>query len=142
MNPKLIFTQLALRVASSIPFSLLLATGLLAPGCRMNASSSPAGVYTLVSVNGSKLPATISHDGARLEVLSGTFTIGEDSTCSSRMVFIPPNGQEVVREVKATYTQTGGKLRMKWAGAGLTTGTVKDNTFTMDNEGMLLSYQK
>ena len=31
---------------------------------------------------------------------------------------------------------------MKWQGAGLTTGTVEGNTFTMDNEGMLFVYKK
>jgi hypothetical protein len=31
---------------------------------------------------------------------------------------------------------------MKWQGAGMTTGTIAGNTFTMNNEGMELVYKK
>jgi hypothetical protein len=58
------------------------------------------------------------------------------------MVFVPPSGQEVTREVSATYTRQGATLTMQWQGAGRTTGTLTDNTFTMDNEGMLFVYRK
>jgi hypothetical protein len=31
---------------------------------------------------------------------------------------------------------------MRWAGAGMTTGTLEGDTFTMNNEGMSFSYHK
>ena len=31
---------------------------------------------------------------------------------------------------------------MQWQGAGMTTGTVEGNTFTMENEGMVFVYQR
>ena len=100
------------------------------------------GVYTLISVDGKPVPASISHDGVTLEVRSGTFTINADGTCSSRTVFVPPSGAEVVREVEARYTKDDSKLMMQWEGAGSTVGTIQGNTFTMDNEGMVFVYTK
>jgi hypothetical protein len=57
-------------------------------------------------------------------------------------VFIPPSGDEVIREVPATYTSDGSELTMQWQGAGVTVGTVRGDTFTMDNEGMIFIYRK
>jgi hypothetical protein len=101
-----------------------------------------AGEYVLVSVDGKDMPATVSHGGVSLKVLSGAFTINADGTCSSRTVFAPPNGDEVEREVAATYTMVGSELTMQWEGAGMTVGTVEGNSFTMDNEGMVFVYKK
>ena len=126
--------------------SLLLAAALALPACGHRTSLSkapePAGVYSLVSVNGKPVPATVSHDGANLEVRSGTFTIGDDGTCLSKILFVPPTGAEVLREVKATYTQAGSELTMRWERAGVTKGTVAGDTFTMNNEGMIFAYRK
>ena len=108
----------------------------------MSGQTDATGVYTLVTVNGSKLPATVSHEGTKLGVRSGTFTINPDGTCKSQVTFVPPSGAEATREVKASYTQKGSKLAMRWEGAGATTGEIKGNTFTMNNEGMIFSYQK
>jgi hypothetical protein len=58
------------------------------------------------------------------------------------MLFVPPSGAESTREVSATYMREGSQLNMQWKGAGKTSGTIKGNTFTMDNEGMVFTYQK
>jgi hypothetical protein len=139
----------------SLPFRLnpafsryawILAAALLLAGCGNNANSvniaNPTGVYTLVSVNGSNVPTTISHEGAKLEVRSGSFTFNANGTCSSKMVFVPPTGTEATRVVNATYTRDGSNLRMKWERAGLTTGSLQGDIFTMNNEGMVLAYRK
>lgn len=105
-------------------------------------ASDIAGVYTLVSVDGKKLPATIAHEGVNLEIRSGSFTIQGDGTCGSKMVFVPPNGAEATREVAASYVRDGAKLHMQWKGAGRTEGSVEGGTFTMNNEGMVLVYRK
>jgi hypothetical protein len=124
----------------------LLTTGLLLSACKPEAKvtkeSDPTGDYALVSVSGSPVPASVDHDGVKLQVRSGTFTIKADGTCSTKTVFVPPSGSEVAREVSATYTKEGSKLTMQWKGAGMTTGTVEGNTFTMNNEGMLFVYRK
>jgi len=120
---------------------------LLVSGCthakRAEADASPAGVYTLVSVDGKKVPCTLQHEGRELKVESGTFTINADVTCASRIFFAPPSASKAVeRQVKATYTKEGPKLTMKWEGAGMTTGTVDGDAFTMNNEGNVFAYQR
>jgi hypothetical protein len=125
---------------------LLLAVGLCLTACKQEVKvadvDDPSGIYTLVSVDGKRVPAAVSHDGAELQVRSGTFAINPDGTCSSKKVFVPPSGVESTREVTATYTQDGGKLNMEWKGAGRTTGTIEGDTFTMNNEGMIFVYQR
>ena len=126
--------------------------GILALACFMSACTKQemgsstdggfTGVYTLVSVNGSPVPSSVSHQGTTLLVRSGTFTINADGTCISKTVFVPPGGTEIANEVSATYTKDGATLTMKWKGAGITVGTVEGNTFTMDNEGMVFLYKK
>jgi len=104
-----------------------------------------AGVYTLVKVNGKKVPAAVQHEGASLEIRSGRFTIGPDGRCRSRMVFVPPSHKEASVETAASYTLGGPdlhRLDMQWEGAGSTDGTVDGDTFTMENEGMLFEYSK
>jgi hypothetical protein len=103
---------------------------------------NPAGTYALVSVNGKSVPCDLEHEGHSLKINSGSFLINADGTCSSKMVFSPPGGAEATREVKATYTREGAKLTMQWEGAGMTTGTVEGDTFSMNNEGMVLAYKK
>ena len=124
----------------------LMAAGLLLSACKpetkLTEDRSPSDAYTLISVNGNKIPAAVSHEGTVLHVRSGTFTIHADGTCMTKTVFIPPSGSEVTREVSASYTKAGSTLTMQWKGAGTTTGTIEGSTFTMDNEGMLFVYRK
>lgn len=140
--------QIAVKAITKHAFQLfvLLTAGLLLSACKPEAQVAkdvdPTGVYALVSVNGSTVPASVSHDGTALQVRSGTFTIKADGTCGTKTVFVPPSGPEATRDVSATYTKEGSKLTMKWQGAGMTTGTIEGNTFTMDNEGMLFVYKK
>jgi len=101
-----------------------------------------AGTYALVRVDGKEIPATVLHEGAALEVRSGSFTFGVDGTCRTVTVFVPPSGREATREVTATYAKDGTKLTMWWNGAGVTTGTIDGRQFTMDNHGMLFVYRR
>jgi hypothetical protein len=124
----------------------VLAAGLVMSACTKQESALKdadfAGGYALVSVNANPVPAKITHEGAALQVRTGSFTINADGTCSTKTVFVPPSGTEVAREVSATYTKEGSKLTMQWKGAGKTVGTIQGNTFTMDNEGMVFVYRK
>ena len=110
----------------------------------VDASKLPdiAGSYTLVSINGTPLPFTVTHEGPGIQVTSGTFTIRPDGTCATVTAFVMPSGQAQSREVSATYTRDGSKLTMQWQGAGVTNGTIEGDTFTMDNEGQLFLYRK
>jgi hypothetical protein len=131
----------------AIGLGLLVALGLCLPGCskqeaKVAGNKDFTGVYTLASVDGKPVPTAIKHDGVSLEVREGTFTINSDGTCSTKTSFVPPTGTVASREVSATYTREGDKLTMQWKGAGTTVGTVSGNTFTMNNEGMVLAYKK
>jgi hypothetical protein len=106
------------------------------------AAPTITGTYTLVTVNGDNVPATITHDDVSFTVRSGSFVISADGSCVSRMVILAPNGQEVTREVAGTYTRDGAKLTIQWEGAGVTEGAADGKTFTMDNAGMVLSFRK
>lgn len=125
---------------------IILAACVLMPACAKQEIASGGadhtGEYVLVSVNGSDLPASVSHGSANVKVIAGTFEIRADGTCRSKTVFDPLTGSEIEREVAATYTRDGSKLTMKWEGAGMTVGTVEGNIFTMDNEGMVFVYRK
>jgi hypothetical protein len=104
-------------IKHALRLCVLLTTGLLLSACKPEAKVfkdvDPTGVYALVSVNGSAVRASVSHDGTALQVRSGTFTIKADGTCSTKTVFVPPSGQEATRDVSATYTKEGSKLAMK-----------------------------
>ena len=134
------------RQAVSLISCCVVAAGLVISACARQQppldGSDIAGAYTLVSVNGNPVPTSVDHQGAALQVRSGTLTLGADGTCSTRTVFVPPSGTEVRREVGATYTRDGSRLTLRWKGAGKTTGTIADGTFTMDNEGMVFVYRK
>lgn len=106
------------------------------------ADVNPVGTYTLVSVDGNKVPCALQHEGQTPTIKSGSFVINADGTCSSKVDFSLPSRGDSTREVKATYSQEGAKLTMKWEGAGITTGTVEGDTFTMNNEGMIFAYRK
>ena len=103
------------------------------------ADINPVGTYPLVSVDGNKVPCTVQHEGHTMTIKSGSFIINADGTCSSKMFL---EGRDAAIEVKATYTREGSKLTMTWQGAGMTVGIVEGDTFTMNNEGMVLTYRK
>jgi hypothetical protein len=130
----------------ALQLCFLLTAGLLLSACKPEAkvakSVDPTGVYALVTVDGKPVPASVDHDGVKLQVRSGTFTLKADGTCGTKTIFVPPSGPEATREVSATYTKEGSKLTMQWEGAGTTTGTIEGNTFTMDNVGMVFVYRK
>ena len=131
---------------SVLPSVILVISTLLSAGCRREAkpvsADASAGSYTLASIDGKQVPCTISHEGRAPLIKSGSFVINADGTCVSRMVFSVPPGGDTTREVKATFTRAGSTLTMRWQGAGMTTGTLEGDSFTMNNEGMVLVYRK
>lgn len=125
---------------------------LAATGCRETtrpdhlSQGAPAaafdGNYPLLSVNGKPVPCVISHEGRDVTVESGAMTAHPDGTCRSESVFYLIPAKKVHRVVEADFTQNGPEIKMRWHGAGITTGAVAGNTFTMNNEGMIFVYQK
>jgi hypothetical protein len=148
MKTKSISAQASLETHAPriIAISLLALLLLALTGCRHAttpiAEIHPAGVYTLISVDGQNVPCNLTHEGVAMIVKSGSFTINADGTCRSLSTFAVPPHPDIHREVNATYTQKDAELTMRWRGAGVTTGSVHGNEFTMNNEGMIFCYRK
>jgi hypothetical protein len=138
--------KLLTMARNGVRLTLLLVAGICLFACKQGVETAdvkdPSGNYTLISVDGKPVPTVVNHDGAQLQIRSGAFTISKDGTCSSKMIFVPPSGTEVVREVAASYVKEGSKLSMQWKGAGMTVGIFDGQRFTMNNEGMILVYQQ
>ena len=130
----------------------ILAVGLLAvlllalAGCKNAATVAteppPAGVYTLVSVDGKNVPCNLTHEAAAMTVKSGSLTFTADGTCRSLTTSVVPPHPDIHRDVAATYTQNGAELILHWTGAGTTQGRINGNEFTLNNEGMIFVYRK
>jgi hypothetical protein len=125
---------------------LLSLTVMVWAGCKQDvnvaADTNAVGIYTLASIDGNKLPYTAKHQGDSPTFKSGTFTINSDGTCGKKWNFSFPSVGDCSRELTATYTRQGSKLAMRWKGAGMATGTVEGDTFTMNDEGLVLAYRK
>lgn len=127
--------------------ALLGVTTVACGGARPDGAVAPGdplvGSYTATTINGTAIPGrVVNNQGVALEVRSGSFEFRADGTCRSVMVFVAPNGSEMVRDVEATYIREDGTLTMQWEGAGTTTGTLRGDTFTMDNVGMVIVYRR
>jgi len=111
-------------------------------GAAQQGLADISGSYNLAAVNGAAMPATVTHGNAQIKVHSGLFVIRADGTCTSKSVFSPPSGGKVTRVAHASYTRKGSNLVMQWQGAGVNTGTIDGDTFTMDNHGMIFRYSR
>ncbi|HEX5222603.1 MAG TPA: hypothetical protein VFZ59_23815 [Verrucomicrobiae bacterium] len=105
-------------------------------------AASPAGVYKLITVDGKSVPCTINHDGTKMDVQSGTFTITTNGQITSVITLSVGDKKNVRVERTATCTAKSGALTMKWQNAGTTQGHVAGHTLTMTNEGLAYVYQK
>jgi hypothetical protein len=101
-----------------------------------------AGIYYLVKVDESPVPASVFHDGTILNINSGVIILSDNGTCFSRTRFTPPDGEETTREVHAKYRVDDSRLTMRWEGAGTTEGKIDGETFVMDNHGTIFEYAK
>ncbi len=131
-------------VGGGFGLALILAAA-LAAGCagpRPAPRSEWVGRYQLVSVDGQPVPCTVKHQGRAIGVQGGGFVIEANGNCRSEVNFTDPSGRSLRRVVEATGRPDGETLRMKWKGAGVTTGTVQGDEFVMHNEGMVFSYRR
>ena len=126
--------------------SLIIFVAISSVACRHNEEQKSRvdgiGSYSLISVNGSRLPATVEHHGTPIYIASGELFIERDSSCTSTTIFGPPGGSPITRTVKAVYKQRGKNLTLRWENGGQTSGSIEGITFTMNNEGMEFFYEK
>ncbi|MGZ8940351.1 MAG: hypothetical protein ACXW32_14185 [Limisphaerales bacterium] len=126
--------------------TLLALTFVLFTGCKSHRvqqnAGAPAETYALISVDGQPVPCSVTHNGGNLKINSGVFRFRPDGHCESSIELVSPAGQPVRKNVTATYSRDGEALTFQWKGAGKTKGTLSGDVFTMDNEGMVFSYQR
>jgi hypothetical protein len=132
---------------SKLVMMVLMVVGLCLPAGRAASDKSQTsdhqGIYTLVTIDGNKLPYAPPHEGGapQILVLAGTITLNADGTFASAMTYDLPAGV-TSQQFSGTYTRDGSRFSLRWKGAGTSAATLEGSTFTMDNEGSLFAYRK
>jgi len=119
-------------------------TGFTGCGGRPAGNLDPAiaGEYKLLSVNRRPVPVSVRKEGEVVQVLSGSLHLRTDGTCRSRLVLAPGAGLQVNREVRATCSFDGSRLTLQWEEGGSAGGSIRGDTITLNNEGLILYYRK
>lgn len=115
------------------------------------APDTPAGSWDLVSIDGAKLPAVpVDRDrppGAppAPEIVAGRLVLAADGTFTQRLEirFEREGAQQTMsRDFTGTWRREGAGYVLEWPGAGRTPATLEGDSFTYDNAGMLLRFQR
>ena len=90
-----------------------------------NTQTSPAGNYTIATVNGKAIPAAIFSDtgGYMLEITSGRLSLTGDGKYSSVMGFrqtLPGNVSSYTDSTGGTWLQSGGAVQFTETSTGMT----------------------
>ena len=137
-----------IRAARSLPVALLT---LAALGCGDDesptaAEADPVGVYALLSVHGTPLPATVESDGSTFEVLSGQFSIAANGTCNATISVRPVGGGDTeAMGNTCTWTRSGSQLQVTWTNGGTDSGTLQGDRLTLtpaDLGGLTLVFER
>ena len=106
-----------------------------------------AGNYTLQTVAGAALPATVFQVGAdRLEVTAGQVVLNADNTQSATITFRETEGGVTTTDaqtISGTYLLTAnGGIVLKDANGDELWGTINGNTLTLTAFGMAFVFRK
>ncbi len=133
-----------MRTFSRAALVLLL---LVLSACDSNDDESDdvLGTYSLVSVGGQSLPATINSEGT----YESGFVRLEESRVIANVVIVESSGGTTSRfesEVGGTYTLDGETLRLRLTNEDgrveISTGTLRDNTIAIAAEDLTLVFRK
>ena len=104
--------------------------------------SAHTGTYTLVTVDGNKVPNTPVPEGSGPQVQSGSFTLNADRSVTHATNFGQVDGKELAPVSSGTYTLDDSRLSFQWKDGGTTTATLEEKTLTLDWEGAIFVYRK
>ena len=132
---------------SKCAMMVLSAMGLFLTGCQDTSkpttqASAHTGTYTLVTVDGNKVPYTPVPEGSGPQVQSGSFTLNADGSVTHATNFGQVDGKELSHDSSGTYTLDDSRLSFQWKGGGTTTATLDGNTLTLDWEGVIFVYRR
>ncbi|MGE5101455.1 MAG: hypothetical protein ACM3SX_15815 [Deltaproteobacteria bacterium] len=101
-------------------------------------ASTEVGSYTLLSLNGHPLPATVTEGSTTTDVLSGGLTLMSGGTLSMRVVYqLIGQTTPVTNDLTGHYTRQGSSLSFTYNNGGANTGTLTSDTLRMSNEGAI-----
>ena len=105
-------------------------------------ASGHTGTYTLVTVDGNKVPYSPVPEGSGPQVQSGSFTLNAGGTVTHATNFGQVDGMELSNDSNGTYTLDDSRVSFQWTGGGTTTATLEGNTLTLNWEGAIFVYRK
>ncbi len=106
-------------------------------------SGDEVGTYTLVSLNGTAVPAPAPEGPAGMQVLSGTLTLGQGGTISVTVVFqVPGESSTRSNTVAGSYRRSGNALTFSYSNGGANGGTLNGADLNFLNEGVTWLYRK
>ena len=130
------------------------ATAVAATGCGALDNMDFQGTYTLVAINGKKLPVAASDAVGVPPIKSGSITLNYGGTFVNVLSSDGPGGQAVNRESTGTYEvsplgRTVGRFEqapplridLSWKGAGVTQSFLDVKTLTVDRDGAKFEYR-
>ena len=123
-------------------------------GCGALDAMDFQGEYTLVTVNGAKLPASVPVDGSMRLVQSGTAVLNYDGSVGVVLTVREADGTSVKLESAGTFEVIpSGKpvgrfekapplrIDLKWKGQGTTIAYLDGQTLTLDRGGAKYAYR-
>lgn len=120
--------------------------GLSACGDSTGSDNSITGNYTLRTVNGVAVPATLFQQGAdKLEVTGGNINLNRDNTFSGSLsVRITQSGTVATdsEPLSGTYTRNNNALVLTFSGGDQETATISGRDLTIAGEGLVLVFRR
>ena len=100
-------------------------------------SSSPAGTYTMSTVNGKAVPTSLFADGSfTYDITGGTMkltTDGKFSAVTNYRQSLPGSVENFVDSIGGTWTQSGSSLQMSVSDGTSATATFDKSTLTLSS---------
>ena len=141
-------------MASRAVLTGILAAVVATAGCGALDAMDFQGEYTLVTVNGAKLPASVPVDGSMRLVQSGTAVLNYDGSVGTVLTVREADGTSVKLESAGTFEvvpsgKPVGRLEqapplridLKWKGQGTTIAYLDGQTLTLDRGGAKYAFR-
>lgn len=108
--------------------------------------SSPAGSYTLASVNGSPLPYVIFQTlEDKTELTEAAASLNADGTCSTSMTLRTTQGGQVSSDTQSdtcTWSHENAAILITWTDGTTDTASWSGDTITVTLEGLVLVFER
>lgn len=127
---------------------LLVLTSLFVTGCDSgtDAGDGIEGRYSLRTINGATVPASVVQGGITFTFQSGHFQINSDNTFSAALTVTAAQGGQSATETfqsLGTWTQNNNAVRFDYAdGSSPDVGTISGTELSMTSDGIALTFRR